>query len=92
MKIKKGVASLVVVAALGITLTGCESLNRTVKSVSSDIGGGLNRTVKVLSYDGKIIKEYKGKFDIQVKDRRVLFDLNGKRISIYNSPLIVEEN
>lgn len=92
MKIKKGITGLVVVAILGTTLTGCESLKRIVKSASSDVGGGLNRTVKVLSYDGKIIKEYKGKFDIQVKDRRVLFDLNGKRISIYNSPLIVEEN
>lgn len=67
------------------------SLSRTIKTIRSDVSGGINRNVKVYSYDGKLIKEYEGKIDIQENENKVLFDLNGKRITIYNSPVVVEE-
>jgi hypothetical protein len=67
------------------------SLSRTIKTIHSDVSGGINRNVKVYSYDGKLIKEYEGKIDIQENENKVLFDLNGKRITIYNSPVVVEE-
>lgn len=67
------------------------SLSRAIKTIRSDVSGGINRNVKVYSYDGKLIKEYEGKIDIQENENKVLFDLNGKRITIYNSPVVVEE-
>lgn len=67
------------------------SLSRTIKTIRSDVSGGINRNVKIYSYDGKLIKEYEGKIDIQENENKVLFDLNGKRITIYNSPVVVEE-
>lgn len=72
-------------------MTGCESWKRFKKGIHSDVNGGLNREVKVYSYDGKLIHTYKGKFDIQSNENKVLFDIKGKRVTIYNSPVVVEE-
>jgi hypothetical protein len=65
-----------------------------VKSIGFDMGGGLNRTVTVYSYDGKQIAQYSGKFDIETNDygTKVLFDKNGKRTIIYNAVVITQEN
>ncbi|MED4227939.1 hypothetical protein [Neobacillus cucumis] len=66
---------------------------RTIKNFQSNNSGGLERTVKVYSTDGKLIKEYSGKIDIKDTEygNKVLFDLNGKRIVIYNATVITEE-
>lgn len=66
---------------------------RAIKSLFSDYAGGLNRKVTVYDYTGKPIKEYCGKFSIQESDNKVMFDdpKTGKRIIIYNSPVIAEE-
>lgn len=76
-----------------LPLSACESWERTKKSVSSDFKGGLNRTVQVYSQDGELIKEYRGKLDVQVNEygNKVLFDLNGKRVTINNAIVITEE-
>jgi hypothetical protein len=66
---------------------------RTVKSWTSNTGGGLERTVDVYDKDGKLIEEYQGKIDVQDTQygNKVLFDLNGKRTIIYNATVIVQE-
>lgn len=73
-------------------LVGCESLERASKNWDSEFGG-LNREVVVYSQDGKEIKRYKGKFDIQANEygNKVLFDVDGKRVIIYNAIVIAEE-
>lgn len=87
---------LIIVITLALVLgalTSCASWDRFIKSTNSDFSGGLDRTVNV--YDnGEVIKTYSGKIDIQDTEygNKVLFDMNGKRVAIYNAIVIVEEN
>lgn len=75
-----------------IILTGCESWKRTKKDWNSNMSG-LDRVLKVYSYDGELIAAYEGKFDISENSNgtKVKFDIDGKRIIIYNAIVIVEE-
>ena len=84
---------LTMVFSIGILLTGCASWNRGMKGVVSDLGGGLDRNVKVYSHTGKLLAEYNGKIDIQENEygNKILFDLNGKRVMINNAIVITEE-
>ena len=79
---------------LASILTGCASLERGIKDVTSDLSGGLNRTVEVYDYSGNLLKTYEGKLDVQYTETggKVLFDMDGKRTAIYNAIVIVEEN
>lgn len=85
---------LIVAAALAVlfVLAGCESWNRTVKNFDSSVNG-LQRIALVYDQSGNAIKTYKGKFDVEVNEygNKVKFDLDGKRILIYNATVIVEE-
>lgn len=76
---------LAIIILLIVICTGCESWERTKKSLGSEFGGGLNRTVNVYSYNGKLIATYEGKIDLEVNEDKVLFDLNGKRYVYYNA-------
>jgi predicted small secreted protein len=89
---KKIVLFYLVAALVMTSLTGCESLKRTGKDISSEFGG-LNRTVEVYSQDGKLIKTYDGNLDIKTNEygNKVLFDLNGKRVIINNAIVVTEE-
>ena len=69
--------------------SGCQ---RSIKSVGSDLGGGLNRTVTVYDYCGNVIKSYTGKFDVSQSENEVYFDLNEQRIIIHGGIVIDEEN
>lgn len=90
---KKIAATLITASLLAATLTGCASLEREIKSTTSDITGGLNRHVIAYSHDGEKLGEWTGKIDIQTNGNgtKVLFDLNGKRIALYNAVVITEE-
>lgn len=95
---KKKLALIGAGIALAATLAGCESLDRGVKDFSSSISG-LNRTVNVYTDDGNLIRTYQGQIDIQDTgtanggsgERKVKFDLNGKRTIIYGGIVIVDE-
>lgn len=70
-----------------------ESVQRELKTLSSDLNGGLNRTLTVYDYTGNEIKSYTGKFDISNNDQGVIrFDINGKRHLVYNGIVIVDEH
>lgn len=89
------VAALVVsVLAIVIVcgLAGCSSCSRSVKSMSSDIGGGLNRTVTLYDNTGNEIKSWNGKIDLESNDQEVFFDLNGKRVIIQGGIVVSEED
>lgn len=75
-----------------VVLSGCQGWDRTVKNFDSSING-LNRKAEVYDANGKIIKTYTGKFDVEVNEygNKVKFDLDGKRVLIYNATVIVEE-
>lgn len=91
-KIIIGILSMALVAAL--VLSGCtESTKRSLKDTQSEWTGGLNRQVTVYAKDGTVIKTYEGKLDIEDTEsgNKVKFDLNGKRVILYNATVIVEE-
>jgi predicted small secreted protein len=88
---KKLVITAAAMAVLFV-LAGCESWDRTVKDIGSGVHG-LNRTATVYDQAGNTIKTYKGRFDVEVNEygNKVKFDLDGKRVLIYNATVIVEE-
>ena len=83
------IAAVAQVAVCG--LSGCASCSRAVKTVSSDVSGGMQRTVEVYTNTGEPLTTYEGKIDIQYEDNRTLFDLDGKRYTINGGIVIVEE-
>lgn len=89
----KKILVLLVAIIMVISLSGCASWDRFVKTWSSDVGDGLDRVVTIYSSDGTVIKDYEGKIDVEDTEygNKVLFDLNGKRIIWYNATVGVEE-
>ncbi|MBP3414444.1 MAG: hypothetical protein J6L81_04510 [Clostridia bacterium] len=87
---------LIMVSMFGATLfagcEGCASLQRSCKTCESEMTGGLDRTVNVYSYDGKLLASYSGKIDVEENETKVLFDLDGKRYIYYNAIVEVIEN
>ena len=62
------------------SLCGCAGFQRSMKSIGSNITGGLDRTVTVYSYDGKKLGEWSGKFDVSSSEQETFFDIDGKRV------------
>ena len=89
---KKKIAVFALLTAMVLSLAGCASWSRTWKSFGSDITGGLNRTVTVYSYDGDVLGQWSGKFDVSESESETFFDVNGKRVIIQGGIIINEEN
>lgn len=101
---KVGIAIASIVIALGICgltfwhLYYTESGKRAQKTFHSEVGGGLNRVVKVYDMQGEQIAEYKGKFDLEEQQTdgvtKIKFDNGGKRHIIYCSTgtVIIDES
>ena len=87
-KIITGITILGIIVGIG----GCQSWERSMKSLSSDISGGLDRTVTVYDYNGQVIRQYAGKFDVSESENEVYFDIDGKRGIIHGGIVINEEN
>jgi hypothetical protein len=86
---------IVLTLVLSFGFTSCESCSREMKSIKSDMGGGLNRTISVYDYSGKLIKSWTGKFDVAENPNKnqVYFDnQDGKRVIIDGGIIINEEN
>ena len=49
---KKKIIAMILVLITILSLTGCASMQRDMKTISSDWSGGLNRTVTVYDYNG----------------------------------------
>lgn len=91
----KIVGVIFIIAAIVCTVFhfSTESGQRMLKTISSDVTGGIERTVEVYDQQGNLIKTYEGKLDVETNDygNKVLFDLDGKRTIIYNATVIVQE-
>ena len=86
-----GLAAVGVVTLCG--LYGCTSCSRQMKCIYSDVTGGLERTVTLYDYNGKEIKSWHGKFDIESNDQEIFFDdEQGKRVIIQGGIVMSEEN
>lgn len=61
-----------------------ESGKRALKSQESNFNSGIDRIVTIYDVNGKVIKQYEGRFDVEYDDDRILFDdENGKRHVVY---------
>jgi hypothetical protein len=79
---------------LSVLLMSCtEVAQRNIRTIRSEWTGGLDRHMEVYTPDGTLVRTYEGKFDIEANEygNKVLFDVDGKRIIIYNAIVIVEE-
>lgn len=86
-----GLATVGVVALCG--LCGCASCSRSMKTINSDVNGGIERTVTLYDNTGKEIKSWHGKFDIESNDQEIFFDdEQGKRVIIQGGIVMSEEN
>lgn len=86
---KRIIAAVIAVAMM----SSCESWQREMKSLKSDMNGGLYRRVEVYDYNGNKIKEYEGKFDVkETQYNYVYFDMDdGRRIIVHGGIIINEE-
>lgn len=93
MKVAKKIIVGVLTIGIIFLLCGCgESWERSKKDWNSEYNGGLERTISVYSYEGNLLKTYKGKCDIEENEsNKILFDIDGKRVIIYNAVVIAEE-
>lgn len=89
---KKKIIAMILVLITVLSLAGCASMEREMKTISSDWGGGLNRTVTVYDYNGNPIQSWTGKIDLSESDHETWFDLNGKRTIIQGGIIIIQEN
>ena len=91
------VAIVICLALWGVAIwyyQNTESGKRALKTQKSNLSGGITREVKVYDVEGDLIAQYKGKFDIEYDDDRILFDdENGNRHVIYypTGNVIVDE-
>ena len=61
-----------------------ESGKRALKTQESNLNGGITREVKVYDMEGDLIQSYKGRFDVDYDNDRIIFDdENGLRHIIY---------
>lgn len=89
---KKKFMAFILAGLMILSLAGCASLERGVKDISSDFGGGLDRTIKIYSMTGELIAIHSGKTDIEDRENSILFELDGKRYVYYNAIIEVIEN
>ena len=88
IKHKKLVIFICVFIAIIITgiyvMSGCASVRRSFKTISSNFGNGLQREILVYDAVGNELFRQSGKFDIEYADERILYDdEQGNRHVIY---------
>lgn len=90
---KNKICCTVLFVFMAAVLSGCAEWDRVVKDFDSNMDGGLDRTVTVYDSSGNQIAVYEGKIDIEDSEygNKVKFDLDGKRVILYNCSVIVEE-
>ena len=89
---KKKIIAMILALITILSLAGCASMQRDMKTISSDWSGGLNRTVTVYDYNGNPIQSWTGKIDLSESDNETWFDLDGKRTIIQGGIIIIQEN
>lgn len=67
---------------------------RALKDQESELSNGVERTIKVITNDGYMVYEYRGKTDVEIHDEYIVFDENNTRRILYRSKtstLLIEE-
>ena len=90
----KIILAIVIIIIIAGIVVNQASIKRWLKDKQSEISNGIERTVEVYDINGKLIKKYEGKFDIEWQDDRIKFDdENNQRHIIYfkTGTIIVDE-
>jgi hypothetical protein len=93
-KIVIGIVTVAIVGAIGaliFVMANSAACSRFSKSWDSNMNGGLNRKVSVYSYTGEKICDWQGKLDYTYENNRLLFDMDGKRYSVFGGIVVTEE-
>lgn len=80
---------------IGWWLYNTEGGKRAIKDTESNVSGGIERTVTVYDFEGDILQQYSGKFDVDYDSERIKFDdEEGKRHVIYykTGTVVIDEN
>ena len=92
------VIGLLIAGGSAFWLYGTESGARSIRSFHSETTGGLSREVRVYDMEGDLIEQYEGKFDVEITDGKILFDMpstdgSPKRIQVLHSTgtVVIEE-
>lgn len=73
-------------------LGGCKAFESFTKDIESDTKG-LDRTITVYSKTGEVLKEYEGviRTKSSSESNAIIFEVDGKRVNIYNADVVIEE-
>ena len=89
-----GVLCVVVLIGMLFYYNRTASGKRAYKTQESNFNGGIERTVEVYDATGNLLKTYRGKFDIDYDDNRIIFDDEENRRHVIYYPtgtVIVDE-
>ena len=91
MKLKKQVIIIVLILCAIFIFSCTEKQKKELKHFKSDIIG-LKRTVTLYDCNGKIIKQWKGRFKIEIQGAYISFiDDNGKEVKVSGTIVVQEQ-
>ena len=91
MKLKKQVIIIVLILCAIFIFSCTQKQKKELKHFKSDIIG-LKRTVTLYDCNGKIIKQWKGRFKIEIQGAYISFiDNNGKEVKVSGTIVVQEE-
>ncbi len=91
MKLKKQVIIIVLILCAIFIFSCTEKQKKELKHFKSDIIG-LKRTVTLYDCNGKIIKQWRGRFKIEIQGAYISFiDDNGKEVKVSGTIVVQEE-
>lgn len=74
------------------TMGGCAMVDSLSKDLESDTKG-LERHVTIYSKTGEVLSEYEGiiRTKASAETNGIIFEVNNRRVSVYNADVIIEE-
>ena len=81
--------NIILCALLAISLTGCGWISHKAKHLKSGVIG-LKRVITLYANSGLIIREWEGKYQVEVDGASARFIDNGKAVTI-SGTFIIEE-
>ena len=80
-----------IIVAFVFMLLNTGRMQRTTKSIKSNIMGGVQRTATLYDYSGNVIKRWSGKIDMSDSERETDFIVDGNRVIIHGGIAVIED-
>ena len=85
------IMTILFVAVCIFIMSSCGSCKRFIKEQASDFSAGIERTITLYDYNGKVIKKWEGKIDMSNSATESYFLIGEKRVIIHGGIVVVEE-